>query len=378
MRFSIVIPVNKPQWFNLTLHSLMNQSFPSSNYEILVIDDSGNQAKTVLEAASSKLVNFDVKLISCGEGRGRSIARNLGIKHATGEFTIILDDDMLTPPNFLATYDEYHSRGFSVVTKGIIGQILTIWFPNWFNSLRNKTQQLVLNSGVSELSQYIQYTPEGNQSSFIPILHPDALREPSKLSNLSFSPGNRLGEIYGDELVDLHIPWIIAGGCISADSQKLKSIGGYDENFSGWGFEDIELGYRLYKLGLHFAFGSKVTFLHQFHPASTETRMISNFRNYKAFCQKHPSTTVYLYCIYLAKQISVSALNSVAKRELNNQLTSEEISIAQKVYEKLISIDENYLAEYFNKHGNMDHNLRWLPLVEVFQQLTTNRPELFQ
>lgn len=61
----------------------------------------------------------------------------------------------------------------------------------------------------------------------------------------------KLMRMYGDSLRKKH----------------LKAVGGWDEDFDGeWGFEDVDLAYRLQKLGLEFVHGTDVEVVHISHP----------------------------------------------------------------------------------------------------------------
>jgi len=48
------------------------------------------------------------------------------------------------------------------------------------------------------------------------------------------------------------VPWMFffTGNC-SIPASEFWNVGGFDENFQGWGCEDLDLGLRLYKNILH-------------------------------------------------------------------------------------------------------------------------------
>jgi len=91
----------------------------------------------------------------------------------------------------------------------------------------------------------------------------------------------KLMRMYGDSLRKNH----------------LVSMGGWDEDFDGeWGFEDVDLAYRLHKLGLEFVHGTDVEVVHLSHllthPAPEGRKL--GLRNVRILSQKHPELAYML------------------------------------------------------------------------------------
>jgi len=100
---SVVIPVyNRPRFVNRAIQSVANQSIPPK--EIIVIDD-----------GSTPPVKNDhslIRLIRNEDNQGVSIARNLGISHATSDWIAFLDSDDIWATNHLdvlLTYIRHHT-----------------------------------------------------------------------------------------------------------------------------------------------------------------------------------------------------------------------------------------------------------------------------
>jgi hypothetical protein len=67
----------------------------------------------------------------------------------------------------------------------------------------------------------------------------------------------------------------------------VLAVGGFDESFAGWGLEDTELGYRLRRRGLAFAFNASALVYHQRKQQIT-ARMYQEWRrNLKRFVRKY-------------------------------------------------------------------------------------------
>ncbi len=99
-RFSLIIPTyNRAALLERTLASVFAQTF--RDFEILVVDD-GSTDETL-----SLLAGYGDRLTPLRQAnRGPGSARNLGLRHAQGEYVVFLDSDDLLLPWSLAVYDE--------------------------------------------------------------------------------------------------------------------------------------------------------------------------------------------------------------------------------------------------------------------------------
>lgn len=69
------------------------------NFEVIIVDD-GSPEKHVCEIDFGS-VDFPLKIITHETNKGLPEARNTGVKHASGEYLVILDSDDLIEPTFL-------------------------------------------------------------------------------------------------------------------------------------------------------------------------------------------------------------------------------------------------------------------------------------
>jgi glycosyltransferase involved in cell wall biosynthesis len=98
--FSTVIPVfNRAQLIRATLDSVLAQELPDQ--EVIVVDDGSTDG--TLEALASY---GDRIRVFRQKNSGPAVARNLGIRHARGEYIATLDSDDLWFPWTLAIYAE--------------------------------------------------------------------------------------------------------------------------------------------------------------------------------------------------------------------------------------------------------------------------------
>lgn len=101
--FSIIIPVYKTErYLKECLESVLQQEV--NEIEIICVDDgSPDGSATILEEYQKK--DSRIKIVT-QENQGLSVARNTGIKHATGEYILFLDSDDLYQSNALSIIKE--------------------------------------------------------------------------------------------------------------------------------------------------------------------------------------------------------------------------------------------------------------------------------
>ena len=96
-KISVIIPVyNTEKYLETCLDSIINQTY--KNLEIIIINDGSTDSS--LEICNKyKKIDKRIKLIT-GENKGQSVARNIGIKSATGSYIHFMDSDDFIPLNY--------------------------------------------------------------------------------------------------------------------------------------------------------------------------------------------------------------------------------------------------------------------------------------
>lgn len=97
MFFSIIIPVyNRPAEIFELLTSLKHQSY--SEFEVVLVEDGSSEK-------SDQVVRQFESLLSIRyffqENQGQGFARNYGMTQAKGDFFVVLDSDVILPPDYL-------------------------------------------------------------------------------------------------------------------------------------------------------------------------------------------------------------------------------------------------------------------------------------
>jgi glycosyltransferase involved in cell wall biosynthesis len=96
----VVCTYNRPDYVSRAIESLAYQTLDRNLYEILVVDNGNDRsARSSVEMMRKVFPNLYYHYSS---EPGLSIARNLGIRHATGEYIAFLDDDAVACREWLA------------------------------------------------------------------------------------------------------------------------------------------------------------------------------------------------------------------------------------------------------------------------------------
>ncbi len=127
---AIICTHNRGDYLGKSLSSVISQTLPEENYEIIVVDNgSTDNTKQVIRAFhGSRNLRYVYEPIV-----GLSQARNAGWKSASGKYVAYLDDDAVANPNWLQRIiDKF--VGVSPPPMSVGGRIMPIWEadrPEW-------------------------------------------------------------------------------------------------------------------------------------------------------------------------------------------------------------------------------------------------------
>lgn len=241
MFLSVVIPTyNRKPILEKCLRSLEKQQFSLTlitGYEVIVVDD-GSTDETLTWLAKYQTEFPHVRWFEQSH-QGPAAARNLGVKEAKGEIIVFIDSDLVVTETFLQS----HAKALVKARESL-------------NSDRIFTYGAVINTCNFE-----------NPTS-----------EPYKITDFSAA--------------------YFATGNVAIERKWLEQAGLFDTGFQLYGWEDLELGVRLKKLGLKLVKCPEAVGYH-WHPAFSLTqiprmidREIQRGRMGVLFYQKHPTWEV--------------------------------------------------------------------------------------
>jgi glycosyltransferase involved in cell wall biosynthesis len=239
--FSVVIPTyNRLPILRKCLLALENQQFDSdlvTDYEIVVVDD-GSTDETIPWITNEKAYLPHVKLHTQNH-KGAAAARNLGVEKAQGDWIIFIDSDLVVTSSFL----QAHSQTLN------------------FAQQSTKSDRIFTYGAVINTCNF-----------------DDPTSEPYKITDFSaayFATGN----------VAIAKKWLLKAGL-------------FDTMFKQYGWEDLELGIRLKKLGLKLIKCPQAVGYHWHPPFNIEQipklieQEIQRGKMGVLFYQKHPTYEV--------------------------------------------------------------------------------------
>lgn len=238
---SVVVPTyNRLDTLAHVLPTLLAQDLAPERYEVIVCDSRSTDGTAEFMREMQER-HANVRYLP-GTYSGRAAARNAGIAAASGEIVLFNDSDILASPDLLSVHVQRHRERPNIAVVGLEVQ-------------------------VKDLDDYARKRdrPEERGS-----LHPPNRR---KLSWLYFLTGNA-----------------------SVRRDDLLRVGSFDESFTGYGHEDLELGYRLRKAGVEIVYEPRAVNYHcqDVGHADQKQKMRLAGRSTARFYRKHPDLAVKL------------------------------------------------------------------------------------
>jgi glycosyltransferase involved in cell wall biosynthesis len=189
------------------LAALATQSLDPARYEVVVVDDGSTDDTPAVVETAQRRARCAIRLFRLPGRTGIPAARNLAVREARGDLIAFVDSDEFAPPTFLAAHLDCHCR-------------------------HGRT---IICRG--------------------PVIVTHSLQQPF---------GTRGG------LLDLSTAYFDTDNA-SVRREHLLRAGLFDESFSPYGWEGLDLGFRLRGLGLRRVFSREATIYHYRPDLSVDT-----------------------------------------------------------------------------------------------------------
>lgn len=180
---------------------------------IVVVDGDIDNTAAVVEAYA----HLPIRAIVLPENRGRVTALNTGFDAATGNVLIRCDDDFEPSPGHVAAHIDAHERR----ECGVVGLPLNIAPENAYMRAYGRSAD-----------------------------------ERGRADAYATAPEER---------------WRLWGGNTSVTRDVYRRVGGFDTRYRGYGWEDLDFGYRLHQLAIPIELVREAEVRH--HMASVSTRI---------------------------------------------------------------------------------------------------------
>ena len=205
MKLSVIIPAyNRQELLIRCLISLNRDIQGEDEYEVCVVDDGSSLNEEEIRAHVTP--RYPLIWRSFPSEKGRSSARNEGIRSTSGDILVFLDSDMEAQKGFLQSHIMSHQVNLHTA---VIGRI--VW-PKGGSFLR-----YIGSRGVMKLK-----------------------------------PGETIP------------PWYFVTGNASIERSDLPGKIPFDETLPAWGGEDLDLGMQLHSHSIRFAYAPDAISYHNF------------------------------------------------------------------------------------------------------------------
>jgi len=246
---SIVIPTyNRPDALNRTVGSILSKNI-SCKFEIIIVND-------YPAVPLNSFPDTRVKIIENEKNLGRSRSRNSGAGSAKYPVLFFIDDDIEVKENLFDSYLTEYKNGYSAIFSNV-KNVRTDGKYSFLNEFLNTRGANKTSSGTMVKSNYFT-------SAFC-----------------------------------------------SVKKDFFDSIGGFDENFSGYGWEDPELGLRIAANDGQILYFKTENLIHYHDKNVFEwiDQLENSGKNLKYLIEKHPSFKKCIRYDLLTSVIGTLAFN---------------------------------------------------------------------
>lgn len=249
---SVIIPTyNRSALLKKVLLSLQRQKMPQEDFEILIIDDGGNDGTEQMIRKFSKTFpslniryffvprNLSVRTLYNSNRAGP--IRNLGAKKARGDLFLFLDSDILMPDSYLLEIKKEHQEFDVVVPKRI-----------YLNKETSSQEEVDLSSLQVKDHMVIKWQ-------------------------------SHLSDFYStSDWGSLPLPWkYFMTYCLSVKKEIFLKSGGFRTNYISYGYEDLDWGFRVVQSRARLKYINREIF-HLYHfDGESEYTLFEDFRRFQ-------------------------------------------------------------------------------------------------
>jgi glycosyltransferase involved in cell wall biosynthesis len=220
---SVIIPsYNRAAQLDATLDALTQQS--RTDFLTIVVDhDSSDHTAEVCQRYQERL-HLRYYWIAREQHHSAGVPRAFGVQQAETPLIAFLDTGMVVPASYVDAHITFH-----------------------------RLHPQYVGIGLQHGYQGMDSQQEGRSSEEVAaeLLHQIGIEQAYRALKLAHLEDQRTGV----DLATSHTPWFFGWTAnLSLARAAYEQAGGFDLTLAGWGFEDGDLSYRLYKQGWKFAF----------------------------------------------------------------------------------------------------------------------------
>jgi GT2 family glycosyltransferase len=230
----VIASYNSDESIIKVLRSLESQDLKKNQkklLDVIIVDDGSHNRVVSVVQKHIKEFTFKPRVVRSEINQGLSTARNLGFRLCRYNFVVFIDSDILLSKNYL--YE--HSIRLQTISNAIF-----ISFKENVSSANTNVKDEVIARGLPVPTNF-------NDKRLFRLIAKDT-RWPNKITNegveellsetnlfKSFGYGRTINGCYD-------LPSMVVGHNMSMKKSLVRSVGGFSDNFFGWGLEDAFFG----------------------------------------------------------------------------------------------------------------------------------------
>ena len=120
---SVIIPTyNRCAILKKTLEALAHQEQDASRFDVIVVDDGSSDDTSQIVRDVAEASALDLRY-AYQENKGAGAARNRGLRQASGDIILFLDDDIVAFPGLMSEHLRFHRR-YPASSVAVLGQVM--------------------------------------------------------------------------------------------------------------------------------------------------------------------------------------------------------------------------------------------------------------
>ena len=291
---SIIIPTyNRSGLLRSNLDNMVAQRLPADEFEVIVADDgSTDDTRAVVESYADRLRLKYTFQEDLGFRAGQ--ARNGGARLAQAPVLAFLDTGTLVGRDWAAAHLEAHARMPDGAGRAVAGYVHA--YP-----MMNDDAIARLDGFTDALAQL---TPEQVVARY---------QDEPLFRDCRHQEFERAGYDLSRRSVPYDMFW--STNC-SVGAAEFWAVGGFDEDFRRWGYEDIELGFRLAWHGVSFQVSRQAWAIEVPHHRDTAHNIGGLLGNLRIMLDKHQYRDPVLEMVWLlmiTHTVGISALETTTR-----------------------------------------------------------------
>ncbi len=288
---SIIILCANNEDIDICIDSIISQMI--NDDEIIIVLD--NAPSEIIAKVLKYSTRSNISTVYSQKNGNRSHNRNLGRLHSKHDYLIFVDGDMYLRDNCI---DKFKNHWVGNSQLCIVGNTRGMAYT------KNQFMFMFLDKELND-----KYTTIAGRNE---LLNDSRLADFRTNSVKAYEDAGRL--------------WLyFYSTCCGIPKNAFDEVGGFDESFTTWGAEDVDMGYRLSKI-CKIYYDLSFYALHLPHERINIKNMITNFQNLRILFEKHKSFEFEARAAFSSGRECIDELKNIFQIIINSGIECKPLS----------------------------------------------------